>query len=72
MVTLKWSTLVLAFLSWFHLTQCSILSSFGIVDGIFKKAALPDLYEASVLELQAGLQAGQFTSVDLVKVRNQN
>jgi hypothetical protein len=30
--------------------------------------ALPDLYEASVLELQAGLDAGQFTSVDLVKV----
>jgi hypothetical protein len=30
--------------------------------------ALPDLYEASVLELQAGLDAGHFTSVDLVKV----
>ncbi|CAA7270086.1 unnamed protein product [Cyclocybe aegerita] len=27
----------------------------------------PDLYEASVLELQAGLDAGHFTSVDLVK-----
>ncbi|TFK67632.1 amidase signature enzyme [Pluteus cervinus] len=27
----------------------------------------PDLYEASVDELQAGLDAGQFTSVDLVK-----
>ncbi|KAF9484242.1 amidase signature enzyme [Pholiota conissans] len=27
----------------------------------------PDLYEASVLELQAGLEAGHFTSVDLVK-----
>jgi hypothetical protein len=29
---------------------------------------LPDLYEASVIELQAGLTSGQFTSVDLVKV----
>jgi amidase len=28
---------------------------------------LPDLYEASVPELQAGLDAGQFTSVDLIK-----
>lgn len=28
----------------------------------------PDLYEASVLELQAGLHAGTFSSVDLVKV----
>ena len=28
---------------------------------------LPDLYEAGVLELQDGLDAGHFTSVDLVK-----
>ncbi|KIK51132.1 hypothetical protein GYMLUDRAFT_50752 [Collybiopsis luxurians FD-317 M1] len=28
---------------------------------------LPDLYEAGILELQAGLDAGHFTSVDLVK-----
>ncbi|KAF5382808.1 hypothetical protein D9757_007264 [Collybiopsis confluens] len=28
---------------------------------------LPDLYEASVLELQEGLDAGHFTSVDLIK-----
>ena len=52
-----------------------------------KRAVLPDLYEASVVELQvrqayfchvsvkrthhrqAGLDAGHFTSVDLVKVR---
>jgi len=27
----------------------------------------PDLYEASVVELQAGLDAGDFTSVDLIK-----
>ncbi|KAJ3933353.1 MAG: amidase signature enzyme [Lentinula lateritia] len=30
-------------------------------------APLPDLYEASILELQKGLDAGQFTSVDLIK-----
>jgi amidase len=28
----------------------------------------PDLYEASISELQEGLELGQFTSVDLVKV----
>ena len=28
----------------------------------------PDLYEASVEELQNGMEAGHFTSVDLVKV----
>ncbi|KAL0959934.1 hypothetical protein HGRIS_011597 [Hohenbuehelia grisea] len=32
-----------------------------------KPIVLPDLYEASVPELQAGLAAGHFTSVDLVK-----
>ncbi|KAH9931195.1 amidase signature enzyme [Amylocystis lapponica] len=31
------------------------------------RATLPDLYEASVTELQTGLDAGAFTSVDLVK-----
>ncbi|KAJ3761105.1 amidase signature enzyme [Lentinula raphanica] len=31
------------------------------------EAPLPDLYEASILELQHGLDAGQFTSVDLIK-----
>lgn len=30
----------------------------------------PDLYEASVMELQAGLDAGLFTSVDLVEVNH--
>ncbi|KAH0581111.1 hypothetical protein H2248_012239 [Termitomyces sp. 'cryptogamus'] len=32
-----------------------------------KSIALPDLYEASIAELQAGLSAGHFSSVDLVK-----
>ena len=31
---------------------------------------LPDLYEASIAELQEGLQRREFTSVDLVKVRS--
>ncbi len=30
---------------------------------------LPDLYEASIAELQEGLERRAFTSVDLVKVR---
>ena len=30
--------------------------------------AFPDLYEAGITELQHGLDKGQFTSVDLVKV----
>lgn len=30
---------------------------------------LPDLYEAGIVELQAALDAGRFTSVDLVTVR---
>lgn len=30
---------------------------------------LPDLYEASIAELQSGLEQGLFTSVDLVTVR---
>jgi hypothetical protein len=33
-------------------------------------SVLPDLYEAGVLEIQSGLDAGHFTSVDLVKVRS--
>jgi amidase len=32
---------------------------------------LPDLYEVSMAELQHGLEEGHFTSVDLVKVRDQ-
>ncbi|KAI0797308.1 amidase signature enzyme [Irpex lacteus] len=32
-----------------------------------RPAAFPDLYEASISELQSGLESGLFTSVDLVK-----
>ncbi|KAF5372556.1 hypothetical protein D9758_005184 [Tetrapyrgos nigripes] len=38
-----------------------------VVEGLTGKPALPDLYEASVLDLQDGLDAGLFTSVDLIK-----
>ena len=34
-----------------------------------KHYAYPDLYEASIDELQRGLDSGAFSSVDLVKVR---
>jgi amidase len=37
--------------------------------GVVHLPVLPDLYEASVRELQAGLDAGHFSSVHLVKVR---
>jgi amidase len=42
--------------------------SVDVLEELVKKATLPDLYEASVLELQYGLDAGLFTSVDLIKV----
>lgn len=32
------------------------------------KITFPDLYEASIAELQDGLEKGHFTSVDLIKV----
>ena len=31
-------------------------------------SGFPDLYEASIAQLQAGLESKQFTSVDLVKL----
>ncbi|KAJ3852061.1 amidase signature enzyme [Lentinula lateritia] len=42
--------------------QCLITAKENAVN-----APLPDLYEASILELQNGLDVGQFTSVDLIK-----
>jgi amidase len=32
------------------------------------ESTLPDLYESGISNLQKGLEKGQFTSVDLVKV----
>jgi amidase len=60
----RWFSLALVLLC-AHLVRCfSIASPFRAA----RPPTLPDLYEASVLELQAGLDTRQFTSVDLVKV----
>lgn len=40
------------------------MSAHAVSDSV----AHPDLYEAGIAELQQGLNKGQFTSVDLVKV----
>lgn len=45
----------------------SILSDMS-TDEAADSVAFPDLYEAGITELQHGLDKGQFTSVDLVKV----
>ncbi|KAJ7837915.1 amidase signature enzyme [Mycena leptocephala] len=66
MTALRWFSLAIVLLC-AHLARCfSIASPFGF-GGVARAPALPDLYEASVPELQAGLDAGHFTSVDLVK-----
>ncbi|KAH7929278.1 amidase signature enzyme [Leucogyrophana mollusca] len=52
-----WTTLAL--------TQCFLLGPVGVSASL--STPLPDLYEASLTELQAGLTSGQFTSVDLIK-----
>ena len=48
----------------------AFIAGFNPVQSLKPRAPykLPDLYEASVLELQEGLDGGHFTSVDLVKV----
>ncbi|KAJ7215188.1 amidase signature domain-containing protein [Mycena rebaudengoi] len=63
------------FLGWFsfplvlfctHLATCpSVVDLLGSVTA--SAPLLPDLYEASIVDLQAGLAAGRFTSVHLVK-----
>ncbi|KAJ6562367.1 amidase signature domain-containing protein [Mycena capillaripes] len=63
----RWSSFALILLCT-HPARCfSIASPFGFGLGVARAPVLPDLYEASVPELQAGLQAGYFSSVDLVK-----
>ena len=42
---------------------CTVLSK-----AVERATQFPDLYEASVIELQDGLERGDFSSVDLVKV----
>ncbi|KAJ6526754.1 amidase signature enzyme [Mycena capillaripes] len=60
--SLRWFLLALLLLFTHLLRTLPVSNVFGRVAA----PALPDLYEASVLELQAGLDAGQFSSVDLV------
>ena len=60
-----WISVLLAIFACLQITRGVITA----LDGIVKtETVFPDLYEASVLELQAGLDAGHFSSVDLVKV----
>lgn len=55
---------IMAFLArWFSFFLAVVACLQGSTATVF-----PDLYEASVLELQQGLDAGTFSSVDLVKV----
>lgn len=58
----------------FVLTLLFILFTFGVLAGVDpsltqyqQPAELPDLYEASISELEHGLDCGDYTSVDLVK-----
>ncbi|KAJ7594152.1 amidase signature enzyme [Mycena floridula] len=61
--------LVLALISSLQLSHCFQFASLFAGFNVFaarQPVVLPDLYEASILELQVGLEAGHFTSVDLV------
>ena len=62
-------------LSWFSvfaLVFALMWASYGFKQESARAATspFPDLYEASIAELQQGLEKGLFTSVDLVKVRS--
>ncbi|KAJ7922254.1 amidase signature enzyme [Mycena leptocephala] len=61
----SWFSLALILLCTHLARGFSVASPFGL--SVARTPALPDLYEASVPELQAGLDAGLFTSVDLIK-----
>lgn len=66
-----WLSIFLALASAIHITQGTSSSLINENSAAVKPVAqveFPDLYEASVLDLQNGLDAGHFTSVDLVKV----
>lgn len=60
----------LRWLSFFTLIFALVWAGYGAKQATASVAAspFPDLYEASIAELQDGLQKGLFTSVDLVKV----
>lgn len=62
----------LRWLSFFTLIFALVWAGYGAkqatASAAVKASPFPDLYEASIAELQDGLQRGLFTSVDLVKV----
>jgi amidase len=63
-VTKWWLSVLLAVLACLQIARGISANTVSTAD---EDVNFPDLYEASILELQAGLDAGQFTSVDLVK-----
>lgn len=66
LISLKWwCSVFLAIFACLQISRGIITALHGTVK---TETIFPDLYEASVLELQAGLDAGHFSSVDLVKV----
>ena len=67
MYNLKWwlSTLLAVFACLQIVRRVSVMTGDSTAE---PQVQFPDLYEASVFELQQGLDAGHFSSVDLVKV----
>ena len=64
-------TLKLCLVSAFTLVLGLVWTTFGTATATAANAVtFPDLYEASITELQEGLEKGHFTSVDLVKVHH--
>ena len=55
------------FLAWLSQSYSAFAMALGLES---TSHVLPDLYEASIAELQHGLEKGSFTSVDLVKVHD--
>ena len=64
-------TAKLSLFSLFSLLLALIWAAYGAQESMAATSVtFPDLYEASISELQEGLEKGDFTSVDLVKVRS--
>lgn len=64
-----WLSVLLAVLACLQIARGAVADTDAAAAAAAAAVQFPDLYEASVLELQAGLDAGHFSSVDLVKVR---
>lgn len=63
-----WLSALLAALACLQIARGVTTSGDSTAEQHRPQVQCPDLYEASVLELQQGLDAGHFSSVDLVKV----